>query len=123
MGNKTYKDYFHTEESYRKNKIRVDKKIETYTARCMNNSKWKKLFLTIFSNIHFIKHCEIMDFFSGSIITLKTNSGNIEPGKYIYNDCVDNFLFETGEYAVSYREISGVQEALERQSARKTGRF
>jgi hypothetical protein len=105
METKTYKNYFHTKEAYLKSKIRTDKKIGTYDNRFMNNSKWKKLFLTIFSNIDSIKHCEVIDFFSSSITTLKTNLGNIEPEKYIHNDCIDNILFETGEYTVSYREI------------------
>jgi hypothetical protein len=105
MKNKTYRDYFLTEEAYLKNKARSDKKIKTYDNEFMNNSKWKRLFLTIFSNIDLITHCEVIDFFSSSIITLRTNSKNTEPEKYIYNDCIDNILFETGEYAVSYREI------------------
>jgi hypothetical protein len=105
MENKAYQGYFLTEEAYIKNRIRTDKKIKTYGNRFMNNSKWKKLFLAIFSNIDLIKQCGVMDFFSSSIITLKTNLGDIEPEKYIYNDCIDNILFETGEYTVSYKEI------------------
>jgi hypothetical protein len=105
MEKKTYRDYFYTEEAYTKHKIKIDKKIETYNNGFMSNSKWKKLFLKIFSNIYLIKYCEVVDFFSSSIITLKTNLGNIDPKKYIHSDCIDNILFETGEHTVSYREI------------------
>jgi hypothetical protein len=109
MGNKTYRDYFTNEEAYIKNKNRADKKIELYRNRFMNNSKWKKLFLAVFSNIHCIKQCEIMNFFDSAIITLKTDLQNIEVENYIFSDCIDNYLFETGEHAVSYREIEYIE--------------
>jgi hypothetical protein len=109
MKNKMYKEYFSNEESYIKNKNRSDKKIELYENKFMNNAKWKRIFLAIFSNTHCIKKCEIIDFFSNATITLKTNLQNIEPENYIFSDCIDNFLFETGEYAVSYREIEYIE--------------
>ena len=75
----------------------------------MNNAKWKKCFLTVFSNIQFIKHCEIVDFFSNSIINTKTDLQDIEAEKYIFDDFIDNFLFIIGEYSVSYREIEYIE--------------
>jgi hypothetical protein len=109
MESKTYKDYFFTEEAYIRHKNRTDKKIKAYNNIFMNNSKWKRLFLTIFSNTDFIKYCEVNDFFSSSIIILKTNLQNIEYEKYIHNDCIDNRLFKTGEYSISYREIEYIE--------------
>jgi hypothetical protein len=105
MENKTYKDYFFTEDAYIKNKNRTDKKIAAFNTKYMNNAKWKKLFLVLCSHIGYIKYCEIHDFFSSSRIFLKRNLQNTAYKNYIYTDCIDNCLFETGEYAVSYREI------------------
>ncbi|MDR2106566.1 MAG: hypothetical protein LBP24_04080 [Coriobacteriales bacterium] len=105
MENKTYRNYFLTEEAYERNKARADKRIKAYGSVCMNNSKWKKLFLALFANIDAIKQCEVIDFFGSSATTLKTRLGGIKPERHIHSDCIDTALLETGEYPVSYREI------------------
>ena len=78
---------------------------KTYNTKLMNNAKWKRLFLVIFSRIAYIQYCEINDFFSSSVSMLKTNIPHDGYDYNDYNDCIDNCLFETGEYAVSYRKI------------------
>ena len=59
MKNKKYKDCFLNleglgaaamEEWYVKKMEMLDKRIEMYNNRFMSNSKWKKLFFTIFMN-------------------------------------------------------------------------
>lgn len=87
-----YKNYSFTEEAYIKHKHRVDKKIKTFNYRYMNNSKWKKLFITIFANTEIIQWCEVVDFFSSSVILTKTTAQNSKPEQYIYNNCIDDYL-------------------------------
>jgi hypothetical protein len=67
------------------------------------------LFLTICSNDDIIKSCEIIDFFSSTYIYLKSDLRNTDFDPYINADCIDDYLFETGEYAVSYREIEYIE--------------
>ena len=106
MGNKTYKDYFFTEEAYIKDKVKIDKKINEYENKFMSNAKWEKLFLTIYLNNDIIKNCEIIDFFS---FTYRYIKNNVEDYKnYIHRDCIDNILI-TGEHSISYREIEYIE--------------
>jgi hypothetical protein len=100
---KIYRDYFLTEESYIKYIDKLNKKIETFDNKFMNNSKWKKVFMKIYSNVNIIKQCEAVDFFSSCINILNTNLQN--PQEYIFDDFVDNKIFIAGEYSISYREI------------------
>ncbi|MDR2109367.1 MAG: hypothetical protein LBP28_07940 [Coriobacteriales bacterium] len=105
MKNKTYRDYFLSEEAYARNKAKADKRIQTYDKAYMSNSKWKKLFSALFANADVVKHCEVIDFFGSSATTIKTDLGDIEPEKYIHNDCIDTMLLRKGEHPVSFREI------------------
>jgi hypothetical protein len=85
----------------------------------MNNSKWKKLFLTIFENNNIITECEIVDFFSGTYRFIKNKLENINYMDYIYSDCIDEKLI-TGEHTVSYREIEYIKFKKLKQDVEKT---
>jgi hypothetical protein len=122
---KMYKDYFFTEEAYIKNKKRTEKKIESYENRFMSNAKWRKLFLTIYSNYDIIKSCEIIDFFSSTYIYLRNDLKDMDFDKYINADCIDNYLI-TGEYTISFKEIEYIEfkkKSEEKAKAEKKNEF
>jgi hypothetical protein len=108
MDNKWNKNF----SEYKDINKEIEKRISSYENKYMNNSKWKKLFLTIFSNINIIKQCEIRDFFNSGYIYIKTNLNNIEYKNYIHNECIDNNLFSGSEYPVcNYKEIEYLEFA------------
>jgi hypothetical protein len=115
---KMYKDYFLTKEAYIKNKTRTEKKIKAYKSSFMSNTKWRKLFLTIYLNHDLIKSCEIIDFFSSTYVYLRNDLKDIDFDQYINTDCIDNYLI-TGEYTVSFKEIEYIE--FKKQWKEKTG--
>ena len=101
---KTYKDFFFTENAFLKNNERFDKYKSKFTCQFMNNAKWQKVFCAIFSKSNLIRDCEVVDFFSGCVVRLRTELQNVNFEEFIYSDCIDCCI-TTGEYATSYREI------------------
>ena len=80
-------------EKYDRNEA-IDKKIASFQNRYMSNSKWIKLFLTLYKNIHVIKSCKVNDFINPNVIYITTNLQNIEYEKYIHNECIENILLQ-----------------------------
>ena len=110
---KIYKDYFLNNEEWYTEKMKLlDKKVKTYENRFMSNTKWKKLFLTIFSNVDVIKQCEIVVLTISEIIDktiVWTNNVELtrsidEVNKYLFDDYIDTYL-AGGHNPISYREI------------------
>jgi hypothetical protein len=113
-----------TDNKYDRNEL-VNKKISSFENRYMSNSKWKKLFLTLFENIDKVKSCEVFDFFNPGLIYITTDLQNIEYGKHIHNECIDKILLNDsldGGDACYYREIEYL-EFLKYWKGRKLGRL
>jgi|GEM_PF-148074 len=101
---KNYRQYFLTQERFDEHQKRIDKRIEKFSNSFLNNSKWRKLLLTIFSNTDLIQHCEINDFFSNCIVNLRIQKKNIKFEDFIYSTHIDPFI-TTADGPISYREI------------------
>lgn len=104
MNEKTYRQKFNSEDYFDEHQKRIDKRIAQFSNSFLNNAKWKKVFLTIFSNVDLVKQCEIKDFFSSCYVDLRTELQDVKFEKFIYSDYIDEFI-TTGEYPISYREI------------------
>ena len=108
MEKKTYKDYMRIDEKWYIQKMKLlDKKIASYDNWFMSNTKWKKLFLTIFENTNVIKQCEIVVFRLENFNWINNVNLNIkldEVDKYLYDDYIDVCL-SGGHDTLCYREI------------------
>ncbi|MDR1284609.1 MAG: hypothetical protein LBJ88_00210 [Campylobacteraceae bacterium] len=108
-------------KKYDRNEL-VNKKISSFENRFMSNSKWKRLFLTLFENIDIVKLCEVRDFFNPCFIFITTDLQSIDYGKHVHNECIDKILLDNsldGGDACYYREI----EYLEFLKYWKGGKF
>ena len=110
MERNRYKDCFVGMEKWYDKKMKLlDKKIENYNGWFMNNTKWKKTFLTIFENLDTVKQCEIVEFTLENYRMRWCNNvklgKNIEEAKkYLLDDYIHEHL-AGGHDPISYREI------------------
>ncbi len=89
-------------------KQNLDKLLSKFSYSCMNNSKWKKVFIEILRNNEFIKRCEIYDYINPNINELLLDNISESSFEEISSEYISEKI-TTGEYSTPYKYIEYIE--------------
>ena len=90
-------------------KLKLEKRINSFSESYMSNSKWKRVFMELLKHKSVIRKCEIFDFSNSGINLIHWKNVNGDYSKYLTQEYISNHL-TTSEYPKTYyKEIEYIE--------------